>query len=134
MTSVNKETDSRPISPFLIGPYYKPQLTSMLSITSRLMGVFLLVVTTPLAGIWLLSLAAGPEPYGVVTEFLGSLPGTTLCIASLACLCYHSCNGIRHLVWDSGRMLSLRQIYASGYVMVACAIALFALILRIAAA
>ena len=31
----------RPMSPFMIGPYYKPQLTSMLSITHRGMGVFL---------------------------------------------------------------------------------------------
>jgi succinate dehydrogenase / fumarate reductase cytochrome b subunit len=126
---VTDKTDHRPISPYLIGPYYKPQLTSMLSIASRLMGIFLTAVTAPLMAIWLLALAAGPEPYGAVMGFLGSVPGVFLSVASLACLCYHLCNGIRHLVWDTRKMLSLGHIYASGYIMVACATALFALTL-----
>ena len=31
----------RPLSPFMIGPYYRPQLTSMLSIAHRATGVLL---------------------------------------------------------------------------------------------
>lgn len=28
---------------------------------------------------------------------------------------YHSWNGIRHLVWDTGNALDMRGVYASGY-------------------
>ena len=29
---------------------------------------------------------------------------------------YHSWNGVRHLIWDTGRMLDLKGVYRSGYV------------------
>ena len=92
----------------------------------------MIVVTAPLMVVWLLTLAAGPEAYEAMMNLLGSLPGIVICLASLLCICYHLCNGIRHLVWDTGRMLELRQIYASGYVMVVCALALFGLTLLLA--
>ncbi len=126
---MTNHTDQRPISPYLIGPYYKPQLTSMLSIASRLMGIFMIAVTVPLMAIWLLALAAGPGPYATLTGLLGSPLGILVSLASLVCICYHFCNGIRHLVWDTGKMLSIEQIYRSGYVMVVCAVALFVLTL-----
>ena len=40
--STSKSVDKRPLSPFMIGPYYRPQLTSMLSILHRATGVFLI--------------------------------------------------------------------------------------------
>lgn len=52
-------TRSRPLSPFMIGPYYRPQLTSMLSILHRLTGVGLSAGALLLVG-WLAALAAGP--------------------------------------------------------------------------
>lgn len=36
-------------------------------------------------------------------------------------LCYHAMNGIRHLVWDTGRALDLRSIHKTGYAIVALA-------------
>ena len=39
----------RPLSPFMIGPHYKPQLTSMLSILHRITGAALAVGTLLLA-------------------------------------------------------------------------------------
>lgn len=29
---------------------------------------------------------------------------------------YHSWNGIRHLLWDTGKMLDIKDVYRSGYV------------------
>lgn len=29
---------------------------------------------------------------------------------------YHYMNGIRHLLWDSGHFLSLKQVYMTGYI------------------
>lgn len=33
----------RPLSPFMIGPYYRPQITSVMSILHRITGVVLSV-------------------------------------------------------------------------------------------
>lgn len=38
-------------------------------------------------------------------------------------LTYHFCNGIRHLIWDTGKLLSIKQVYATGYIMLFFAIA-----------
>lgn len=37
-------------------------------------------------------------------------------------LAYHTCNGVRHLLWDTGRFLTLKQVYITGYIMVLMAI------------
>ena len=115
----------RPISPYLIGPYYRPQLTSMLSIASRLAGIFVTALTMPVMFLYLLSIAAGPETYGRLVSMLASVPGRIFCLLSLFFLCYHVANGVRHLLWDTGRALSLKAIYASGYIMLVCAAMLF---------
>ncbi len=124
MTTVSTNSDPRPISPYLIGPYYRPQLTSMLSIASRLTGVFMTTVLAPVMALWLLALALGPDSYAVMTGLLATWPGQVLVIASLFSLCYHLMNGIRHLIWDTGRMLEIRQIYTSGWIMVVLAFSL----------
>ena len=36
------------LSPFMIGPYYKLQMTSLMSITHRASGVFLSIIGAPL--------------------------------------------------------------------------------------
>lgn len=33
-------------------------------------------------------------------------------------MCYHYINGIRHLFWDMGQFLTVKNIYSTGYVMV----------------
>jgi len=51
------------------------------------------------------------------------------------CLFYHLCNGIRHLVWDTGRNLELESAYKSGLMTVAgaCGLTLIAWIWALAA-
>lgn len=36
---------------------------------------------------------------------------------------YHACNGVRHLLWDTGKFLSLKEVYVTGYIMLALAAA-----------
>lgn len=36
---------------------------------------------------------------------------------------YHFANGIRHLYWDTARGLSMKEVYATGYAMLAGTIA-----------
>lgn len=100
----------------------------MLSIASRLAGLFVTALTMPAMFIYLLCLAAGPDAFDTFNRLLTSLPGKLFCLVSLFCLCYHLANGIRHLVWDTGRALSLKAIYTSGYVMLASAAGLFLLV------
>jgi succinate dehydrogenase / fumarate reductase cytochrome b subunit len=102
---------ARPISPHLT--IYRPQLTSVLSILHRLTGVVLASGAAMLCA-WLLTAAAGERYYAWTEWFLTSWLGYALLAAWSWCLFYHLCNGIRHLFWDAGLGLSIRQTYASG--------------------
>ncbi len=109
----------------MLGPYYKFQITSFLSISSRLTGVFLAVVGAPFAILWMVSVALGPEYYGYMQAFMGSIIGRLLLIACLFALCYHLLNAFRHLMWDTGNWLEMQQIRTTGYIMVVCVAILF---------
>ncbi len=115
-------TPKRPLSPFMIGPYYRPQLTSMLSIMHRATGVFLALGAFALAA-WLCAVAGGFENYDALMALLGSLPGKLLLLAALGCLFYHLLNGIRHLLWDIGWGFELPRMQATGWAVVVLAIA-----------
>ncbi len=90
--------DTRPLSPHL--QVYRPQITSMLSITHRATGVFLAFAALLLA-YWLASAAYGPEAFNRAQEFLESWFGRLVLFAFTFSLFYHMCNGIRHLGWDA---------------------------------
>ena len=105
-------TRNRPLSPHL--QVYRPQLTSVLSITHRLTGVALAVGTLLLVW-WLVAAASGPEAYATVQGFLGSIIGRLMLFGWTLALFYHLSNGIRHLFWDAGYGLELKSAYASGW-------------------
>ncbi len=110
MTEKNQNTRQvRPVSPFMIGPYYKPQLSSVLSIAHRASGVFLSLFGASLIVYWLLALSQGPVAYAEAMILLTSLPGKILLGLLCFAIYYHFFNGIRHLIWDSGRMLEIKQ-------------------------
>jgi len=56
-----------------------------------------------------------------VQSFLGSIIGRLLLLGWTFALFYHLCNGIRHLVWDTGRGFGLPIAYASGWLVVTAA-------------
>jgi len=109
----------RPLSPHL--QIYKPQLTSVLSITHRGTGVFLSVGALFLS-CWLLAVARGPEAYASLQDFMNAWYGRILLYAWLFALYYHLCNGIRHLCWDMGYGLDLKTTYATGYAVIVLSI------------
>jgi len=113
----------------MIGPYYRPQLTSVLSITHRLTGVVLSILGAPLLLWWLVAAASGSEAYRLFTSALSGLPGVllgTVCVFSLG---FHFFNGVRHLVWDTGRMLDLKTAYLSGWLVLAASLGSTAVIM-----
>jgi len=121
----------RPLSPFMIGPYYKPQMTSLMSISHRATGVFLSVIGAPLMLWWVIATATGPAAYSVFERFAGSWPGRALLAVTVLCLCYHLLNGIRHLVWDTGRALDIRSAYTGGWLVLIGTVVLAAIVLGV---
>jgi len=99
----------------MLGPYYRPQLTSMMSIAHRASGVVLSLLGAPLLLWWLVALGSGPEAYQTLLGFFDSRIGQVALAVIALCLSYHFLNGIRHLVWDSGRALDIRSAYTGGW-------------------
>lgn len=103
---------NRPLSPHL--QVYKPQLTSILSISHRVTGLVLSVGTLLLVW-WLLAAAAGPGAFATAQGLIGSWIGYLVLFGFTYCLMYHLCNGIRHLFWDAGYGFELDSVYKSGW-------------------
>ena len=118
----------RPLSPFMLGSYYRPQLTSVLSILHRITGLILCLGTVALI-VWVAALASGPEAYAGFETFARGFFGQALAALSVFALSYHLANGIRHLFWDAGKGFDLKTAYASGYVVVAFALVFSAIVL-----
>ncbi len=91
----------RPLSPFMLGTYYRLQMTSVSSILTRITGNAL-VVGFMLGIWWLLAAATGPDYFATVDGLITSWIGNLILLGSSWALCYHLLNGIRHLVWDMG--------------------------------
>jgi len=128
MAAETKETvkmHARPLSPHL--QIYRPQFTSVLSITHRITGVALAVGTLLLVG-WLAAAALGEAAYARVGGFIDSPIGLLLLFGWSLALFYHLGNGIRHLFWDAGRGFDLPTAEKSGYAVIA-----FALVATLAA-
>lgn len=113
----------RPLSPHL--QVYRPQLTSVLSITHRATGVFLSLGSVLLA-IWLVSAAVGADAFDCVNDIVGAWYGQILLLGWSYALFYHLCNGVRHLFWDAGLGLELKTAYVSGYAVVVVSVLLTA--------
>ena len=103
---------NRPLSPHL--QVYKPQMTSVLSITHRATGV-VLTLGALLLVYWLIAAAAGPEAFATAQGLIGSWIGYLFLFGWSVALFYHLCNGIRHLFWDAGLGFELPDAYRSGY-------------------
>ncbi|CAD6233281.1 GSCOCG00007108001-RA-CDS [Cotesia congregata] len=112
----------RPLSPHLT--IYKPQLTSMLSLSHRASGLMLAYYATA-AGLTELFHPGGmsclidsvnaiglPSPILFLGKFALALPAT-----------YHYFNGIRHLNWDLGLFLTIKHVYGTGWAVVGISIA-----------
>jgi succinate dehydrogenase / fumarate reductase cytochrome b subunit len=77
------------------------------SIAHRATGVALYVGALIAAG-WAVSLASGPHIYIRYMELLGSPLGKVVMFGLTVSILFHLANGIRHLVWDSGKGFDLK--------------------------
>ncbi len=108
-------TGNRPLSPHL--QVYRPQITSILSITHRATGVFLAVGALGLA-YWLNAASYGADAFARAQAILGSVIGLPILFGFTFALFFHLCNGIRHLFWDTGRGFAMSQLRISGWAVV----------------
>ena len=108
----------RPLSPFMFPTWYRFQITSALSILHRLTGIAL-VVGSILLSWWLVAVAAGGELFAATHGFIASPFGMLLLFLWSIAFFYHLCSGIRHLAWDAGYGFELRNVYRSGYAVLA---------------
>ena len=116
---------SKPLSPHL--QVYRPQLTSVLSITHRATGVFLSIGTLLLL-YWLISAAGGPERYRAAQEVLNCWASKLALLGWTWAFFYHLCNGLRHLAWDAGFGFDLKTVYRTGYAVIAASLILTGLV------
>jgi len=112
---------SRPLSPHL--QIYRPQITSILSVSHRATGLALSLGTLLLVW-WLVALARGPQAFAETQSFVGSWFGRLLLLGWTFSLFFHLANGIRHLCWDAGYGFEIKTTTTSGWVVVAAATAL----------
>lgn len=92
-----------------------------LSILHRATGVAMAVGLLVLAA-WLASAAAGPVEYERFVELMSTLVGRLLLIGWSFAFFFHLGNGVRHLVWDTGRGFEKHQANASAWFVLIAAI------------
>lgn len=119
MTDTPAAKRQRPLSPHL--QVYRLPLPALTSIFHRITGVGLSVGTLLLVW-WLAAAAAGPDAYETASGFIASPLGLLLMFGWTVALWYHLLNGIRHLIWDSVKMLTLEQSYASAKLVIGGAV------------
>jgi len=113
----------RPLSPHL--SIYRWPITMATSILHRATGVAMAAGFIVLVG-WLFAAASGPDIYEKFLDAMDSIVGFILLIGWSFAFFYHLANGIRHLVWDTGRGLEKGQATASAWFVIVLSVVLTA--------
>jgi succinate dehydrogenase / fumarate reductase cytochrome b subunit len=82
-------------------------ITMASSIAHRVTGCALYAGALMVAG-WALALAGGPLTYQFYMTLLGSWLGKLVLFGMTVSLFYHLANGIRHIIFDSGKGFELK--------------------------
>lgn len=101
----------RPLSPFMT---YRFQYTMVLSFMHRVTGCALSVGLV-LFACWLVSAAGGEDSYARVRGIFTHPLMTLVLVGFSYAFFYHLLNGVRHLVWDTGRGFEKRTARISGW-------------------
>lgn len=113
MADVNR--GNRPLSPHLT--IYRPQLTSMSSILTRITGNAMLVAALLIVW-WFLSAATSPAYFEIVNGLLTCWFGDLVMFFSVLGLWYHTLAGVRHLIWDNGYALDIPTAEKLGWAVI----------------
>lgn len=127
MADVNR--GNRPLSPHL--SVYNQSYTGTLSILHRITGVAMSLAAI-LVVWWFLAASTDADYFAFVDGLLTSWLGGLVLLGSVAAMWYHFCNGIRHLLWDTGRGMELDQVQKSGKLVIGATAVLTILTLLVA--
>ena len=114
MADVNR--GNRPLSPFMIGPYYRPQMTSMSSIMVRITAIVSLGVAVLIVA-WLVAAATSADAFAVVDGLLRGFLGDVIFLIATWAIWYHLLGRLRHVIWDLGYGMDVRTSEAMGLMM-----------------
>jgi succinate dehydrogenase / fumarate reductase cytochrome b subunit len=114
MADVNR--GNRPLSPHL--QIYRLPLSGITSILNRITGVGMTLAAILIVW-WFAAGAFSAAYFEFVDGLLTSILGHLILIGSLAALWYHMLNSIRHLIWDTGRMMDVEMVEKTSYVVFA---------------
>ncbi|MGZ3272673.1 MAG: succinate dehydrogenase, cytochrome b556 subunit [Caulobacteraceae bacterium] len=106
----------RPMSPHL--QVWRWHVTMATSILHRATGMALYVGALILAG-WVVALASGPDAFDAYRALLGSPIGLVVLFGLTVSFLYHLANGVRHLVWDSGKGFEPKTADMTGWAAIA---------------
>ncbi len=103
--------NNNPLSPHL--QIYKWHISSLLSITHRIVGVvnFFAFITICF---WTITLLFGENSYQPIEIFLHSAFGKFFAITLCWTFSFHIVNEVRHLFWDAGFGFELKAANISG--------------------
>ena len=104
---------NNPLSPHL--QIYRWQISSLLSIAHRIVGVINIIAIT-LICIWTSSLLFGESNYEMTKILLNSFLGKFILIFLCWTFSFHILNEIRHLAWDAGYGFDLKVANITGIV------------------
>ena len=102
----------RPLSPHL--QIYRPQLTAITSILTRITGNAL-IVGVMLAVWWLFAAAISPAAFATANWVATGWFGDLVFLGSLWAVWYHYLAGLRHLYFDAGHGLDIRTAEMLGW-------------------
>ena len=103
--------NNNPLSPHI--QIYKWQISSLLSITHRIVGIVNIIAIT-LVCIWVISLLLGQSSYQTIQIFFKTIYGKFLSISLCWTFSFHILNEIRHLCWDAGFGFDLKIAKVTG--------------------
>ena len=104
---------NNPLSPHL--QIYKWQISSLLSITHRIVGVINILAIIIICFLSL-SLLLGEESYQIVNNFFKSFLGKFIIIGLCWTFSFHILNELRHLAWDLGYGFDLKVAKVTGVI------------------
>ena len=102
---------NNPLSPHL--QIYKWQISSLLSIAHRIVGVVNILAITAIC-IWSLLLLLGAGSYQPINFFFKTFFGKFIAVSLCWTFSFHILNELRHLMWDFGFGFDLKVSKITG--------------------
>ena len=112
-------TEGRPLSPHLT--IYRWPISMILSILHRITGVAMSVGLIVFV-LWLAAIAFDQSSYESLQSVLATFIGRLLLLGWCFAFFFHLSNGVRHLVWDTGRLFEKQQADTSAWIVLVVAV------------